>query len=816
MGVFREPIAKPGFSFSKMLLREEPIMTRKFPINLKKLNKIMYVIASVFLLSSLLLSAVNLPAFAYNNPTVFEDGVVEDEGQEGESAAGEGSDENTGEESGENPSDENDEESNRSSGESSGNDSGTSSDDGSNEEPGDNSGGDTGEESDSSSDQTAGNENGEGSEDGAGEDQGNDIEQDVQADQAQPQPTPTPEPALTLTPEVELAQSQRQGNITGSSLTAVGGCSGSCQSVSATFKNVGDGDMQQASSWELYYSASGFNNASKVDGVGGSFGPLAAGEQQTITTAAVNGSGQYWIIVKQEAGHPGTGEVKSDGCTVVCTDPTPTPPPPEVFNVSFLQGSSQGLCKVETGTATATVKVDLSEGVSGSLVTTWQVVSPSGSNPGGPGATHSQTVAVGDGDEVAVNAAWPGIPLGATEPIEVAFTAVLMVEGVQKATASFSYHWDAEVCPPPPVTGTVDLSLVCGFPGSDYTFRVQNNMNVTKAYQLAVQGEAELITGTLAPGESEIHSVARGGDKQATLYIDGSPVASVTADEENSVCLDNLALSYVCTDGGILYSVTNPNNFTIEFSALLDGNPAGTGSVDANTTTSFLFSNSGQHTVSVIWSHDIFTNNSSGIITNPITCVDPGEFLPLLLSYACSGEGLEWTVTNPNSFAVEFDWRVLEEQVVSVGKIGSGLAAPVAVPSGTETVDANGSLMFYFSGQDAVDVEVRYLADQEEVIIVESSEEDVCKEPPSEPPTEPPPNNPPTDNPLPPAPPQPPQVFVPQPEIAAVPEVLIPVTGVDLANLNGLGLVRELAFNIGAVVLGLALVLEALRKGLGK
>jgi len=47
---------------------------------------------------------------------------------------------------------------------------------------------------------------------------------------------------------------------------------------------------------------------------------LAAGECTTLTYTTPGGSGNYMFRAQQRPGHPGTGELWSEACSVVCED----------------------------------------------------------------------------------------------------------------------------------------------------------------------------------------------------------------------------------------------------------------------------------------------------------------------------------------------------------------------------------------------------------------------------------------------------------------------------------------------------------------
>jgi hypothetical protein len=144
-----------------------------------------------------------------------------------------------------------------------------------------------------------------------------------------PTEEPTAEPTAEPTEEPTEEPVAPDGNTTGSSLTLIGGASGDCSRISATFENHGS-DMQSGSTWELLVNKSGGGHGSAEKMDGGSYGPLSAGERITLSGTPLSGGPyQYWFKIYQEAGHPGTGAVLSGGITLTCTPPPqPTEPPP--------------------------------------------------------------------------------------------------------------------------------------------------------------------------------------------------------------------------------------------------------------------------------------------------------------------------------------------------------------------------------------------------------------------------------------------------------------------------------------------------------
>ncbi len=120
-----------------------------------------------------------------------------------------------------------------------------------------------------------------------------------------------------------------------SSLYFSGGCSGNCQEVKATVCNGADSrDMQGATAYQVYYASSGNpKNGSVV--ASGSIPALKSGACIQLTYNPNNVAGVYMFRAEQRPGHPGTGELWSNECSVAsCQVPTTPPPPTETPTVT--------------------------------------------------------------------------------------------------------------------------------------------------------------------------------------------------------------------------------------------------------------------------------------------------------------------------------------------------------------------------------------------------------------------------------------------------------------------------------------------------
>lgn len=100
-----------------------------------------------------------------------------------------------------------------------------------------------------------------------------------------------------------------------SSLSFSGGVSYSDGTLSARVCNGSDsGNMVDSTSWQLYY-ASGGNPKQGSQIASGTVGPLDSGACQTLSLA-ISQPGNYMFRATQAVGHPGQGELWSDGYTL--------------------------------------------------------------------------------------------------------------------------------------------------------------------------------------------------------------------------------------------------------------------------------------------------------------------------------------------------------------------------------------------------------------------------------------------------------------------------------------------------------------------
>ena len=618
-----------------------------------------------------------------------------------------------------------------------------------------------------------------------------------------------------------------------SSLSFVGGCTdSSCNNVSVQVCNVGDGDMSDSVDWELYYIFEGNPKDGEVL-TSGTVGPLGQDECQTLSYNPNGVAGNYMFRAEQEPGHPGTGELWSSGCTIGVCQLTETPQPEIEGQVEFTT-SDTAICQYNEGSISATVRVSLPEGVTARLQTQWYVVNPPGSRTSPVYEVHQ----VSNGDEVTFDATWPGVNLG-DEVVEIHWGARLSIRengiDTQLDTAGLDYYWYPWVCQPqetptPVPFEKISLSSVCGFSGDEQIqWKVSNPNSYPVDYTWEVEGSSESGSGTASPGDS--YFTTDPGLKTVQLFAKDELNDTATSTD---ACKEDISVNYSCTENGVLFTAFNPNDFAIELNFELDG-VSGSASLPANGSSSVAVASPGAHTLNYNWTNG--ADSRSGSVSSPSdACKEqtpqPGR---LSLSYLCVGDGLNWTVTNPNNFAVTFNWE----------ETGGA--------SGTDTVGANSSLTFFKSAVGTTTLNLNYVILDEEFSNSLSNGEDYCQTIPTQ--TPPPATNTPTpvvptttpvvptttpggqnptqtpvvQNPTatpvdqdPTSTPGSPgltllQASTPTPEPTLAPPalseadaVLIPVTGVDLTTQGRVDFVKNLMLNLGLVFLGMAFISQGI------
>ncbi|HQN44025.1 MAG TPA: hypothetical protein PLA25_07815, partial [Anaerolineaceae bacterium] len=110
-----------------------------------------------------------------------------------------------------------------------------------------------------------------------------------------------------------------------SSLVFSPGCTSDCTEVRAEVCNGGDGNMTASTNYQLYYSATGNPKNGTIIQTG-TVGPLNSGACEDLDFNPNGQLGNYMFRVEQLLGHPGSGELWSDQCSIAaCATATFTP-----------------------------------------------------------------------------------------------------------------------------------------------------------------------------------------------------------------------------------------------------------------------------------------------------------------------------------------------------------------------------------------------------------------------------------------------------------------------------------------------------------
>ena len=369
-----------------------------------------------------------------------------------------------------------------------------------------------------------------------------------------------------------------------SSLVFQGGCSGNCQQVTALVCNGGSGDMTGTVDYEVYYAATG-NPKNGVIVDTGTVGPLDSGECETLTYNPDGVAGNYMFRVEQRPGHPGQGELWSDGCSVSgCTQPTNTPTP-------------------VTPTATPVTPTATP------VTPTATPVTPT-KTPITPTATFTPT----------------------NTPVTPTATPVTPTKTPITPTATFTptstpvTPTATPVTPTPTFTPTVTptdvpqlilyLSYICGYSDAELSYwKVTNPNPYAVSFNWEAIGSSESGSGTV-PANGEVFFSTLAGPNVVYLYVGEMVIAESAAGEP---CLMDLTMAYQCVEGIQVWTVTNGNDFDQAFNWASTAGPFGTGLAPALGATTFSLPG-GVQTITLTYAHPLFGERTVSQETGPITC----------------------------------------------------------------------------------------------------------------------------------------------------------------------------------------------------
>ncbi|NPV56123.1 MAG: hypothetical protein HPY76_05535, partial [Anaerolineae bacterium] len=162
---------------------------------------------------------------------------------------------------------------------------------------------------------------------------------------------------------------------------------------------------------------------------------------------------------------------------------------------------------------------------------------------------------------------------------------------------------------------------------------------------------------------------------------------------------DGVSLSYKCAEdgSGIEWYVTNDTNKSLRILWNVDNNASYPNSKDVAKKSTVLLTTTGlgEHTVYLKWDADYHPSVAMGDykLAKPLMCdwhylqltsdkMACYQLQNIALSHDCTDDGqIEWTVDNPNAFAIKVDWTLKDAGSATIAS-GSG----TDVPAGSELV----------------------------------------------------------------------------------------------------------------------------------
>jgi hypothetical protein len=188
-------------------------------------------------------------------------------------------------------------------------------------------------------------------------------------------------------------------------------------------------------------------------------------------------------------------------------------------------------------------------------------------------------------------------------------------------------------------------------------------------------------TSTITLGERTVSTM--------TITFDGGKTASGTAAaREVNKCVPTpapLQLSYECSaDGsGIDWTIYNPNAFNVGYRYQIDSLGEVAGQSLGAGASRILHTTSGAHTVKVMgsWGNDVIVSSASD------SCV-PTPPDPLTLAHSCEadGDGITWTISNPNDTeTLSFQWQIDGGAFSTVVNVAAGSTYDVPSDGGAHT-----------------------------------------------------------------------------------------------------------------------------------
>ncbi len=195
------------------------------------------------------------------------------------------------------------------------------------------------------------------------------------------------------------------------------------------------------------------------------------------------------------------------------------------------------------------------------------------------------------------------------------------------------------------------------------------------------------------PGTSTITIAELTISTMTITFDNGKTASSTTTVQSLAACLPTtilpLQISHACsaTTSGIDWTITNPNAFQVTYKYRIDGQPEVAGqSINAGGT-DVLHTTSGAHTVNVSGTWGSASDSSASG-----ECVPPPP-VPLTLGHTCEldGEGIIWTITNPNDTeTLSFQWQLDGGALSSSIILAAGATYDVSSTGGAHTFAITG------------------------------------------------------------------------------------------------------------------------------
>lgn len=413
----------------------------------------------------------------------------------------------------------------------------------------------------------------------------------------------------------------------GSDLVFTTGCTGNCDVIQVTVCNRGDGDMAGPTAYQVFYSATG---DPRYGGVifRGSFGPLKSGECTTLSYDP-SMTGNYLFWAHQTAGYPGKSAIWSAPCGVMCgpQDPTPT-------NTQPAQVTPPKLTPTETTPQVTPTRPTPPKATPTSTqpTPTSTVPSPTPTRPSPTPTEPSATPTLPSATPTrmsptpTVPSATPTLPSPTPTKPSPTPTKPSPTPTVPSATPTQPSPTPTQPSATPtiPTPPALQLQYICGYEETFnqelYRWRVINPNDFAVDYTWEVSGSSESGSGTISANSEAIFTTSFGA-KTVILKVDD---IQIDTEASTGPCKSYLELTYTClADNTVDWSATNPNDFSIDYSYLLDGTISSNGNLLPEETEILINTSNGGHTLVVSWIDNDFGPLSVSETSPADYCLEP-------------------------------------------------------------------------------------------------------------------------------------------------------------------------------------------------